>query len=104
MVPVVRKHVKSDLLTYQKHDPWESQMWAVAEAYEQRDGRIFPAGEASRPYFPFKTPELPTELQRVSTGELSPLEFVQQFGLLGYGNFRGFREECDPVDWIMAHA
>lgn len=105
----MRKRSKGDLLTRVKYpvEPlWERQLWKVAESYEVKDGKLFPQGkECARHYAPLKTPELPTELQRVATGNLSPIEFAGQFGLLGYRNLTGYQQhEGDPLDWVVAHA
>jgi hypothetical protein len=75
----------------------------VAEDYVIKNGVLFPQGKA-RAYAPLKSVELPSELQRIATGELTPADFSREFGLLGYGALTRKAEKGDPIPWILAHA
>lgn len=133
----VRKRVKPDLLT---HPQPSSECagsgfipaWGVAERYLVAGGILQEAeGPSSwRAYNPFAEYELPTQLARIATGELSPEEFAGRFGLLGYDRLLrptqiaralagdvsvtelskqlsrddAKRKGGDPVEWILAHS
>jgi hypothetical protein len=79
----VGKHVKSDLLTYSEGG--FPSLSVVAKQYQVSDGILCRVGTGlARQYNPFCEVELPTALARISSGEISPLEFAFQFGELGY--------------------
>jgi hypothetical protein len=107
----VGKHIKTDLLTYLKRTPECAgsgfiPAWAVAPHYEVAEGVLREVGISDREYNPFSRLELPTELARIATGELSPVAFASEFGLLGHDALllpetgRG----GDPLDWVVAHS
>ena len=103
------KRVKYDLLTYPESNFATS---VVASHYQITDGmlhRVEP-GRAARTYNPFQEVSLPTALARISSGELSSLEFAAQFGELGYS--RMIRNRLAPsfsasflksAEWKTAH-
>ena len=90
----MRKHVKDDLLTYPRNDFFAVAL--VAKRYEITEGLLHSVGSKSaRNYNPFLEVSLPTALARISSGEISPLEFALEFGELGYS--RIIRNKLTPL-------
>lgn len=88
--------------------------WTVFDKYEIANGFIVPVGEPDRltlgktaysvrtVYYPQLEKSLVSELAKVYRGTLTPLEFVNLFGLLGHDP--AATVGMDPLDWFMAHA
>jgi len=104
----MNKRVKSDLLTYDGF--WSVSV--VAKQYRITDGLMHRAGrDSARSYNPFTEVGLPTALARISSEEISPLEFASQFGELGYSRLvrntlAPSFSSCLPktADWKTAYA
>lgn len=80
---LVRKRVKSDLLTSSNDGVWSVSV--VAKQYRITDGLLHRVGLGSvRSYNPFTEVSLPTALARISSEEISPVVFATEFGALGY--------------------
>jgi hypothetical protein len=78
-----RKRVKGDLLT--SIDGGFPSLWLVAKQYQITNGLLHRSGRGvARTYKPFSEEGLPNALARVSSKEISPLEFASEFGELGY--------------------
>ncbi|HWA96774.1 MAG TPA: hypothetical protein VG844_19425 [Terracidiphilus sp.] len=79
------KRVEIDLLTYSK-DGFPS-FADVAKKYDISGGVLREADKGvTRTYLPFTETEIPHALARVSTGEITPLEFASRYGLLGFSS------------------
>lgn len=77
------KRVKDDLLTYSNGSFPSLQV--VAKEYRIREGVLCRANnQVTRTYMPFSEVTLPTALARISSEDVSPLEFASEFGELGY--------------------
>jgi hypothetical protein len=104
------KHVKHDLLTY-SNGGFPS-LSKVAKQYQLTNGLLRRVGHGvARAYMPFSEAVLPTALARISTKEITPLEFASEFGELGYSrlvraallpSFSGCLPKSD--NWKTAHA
>lgn len=133
---LMRKHVKHDLLTPPQLNPENTgpgfiQTWSVLSGpcgYVVTDGFLQAPKDptSARWYNPFAEYELPTQLARIATGELSLEEFAGRFGLLGYENLfrqtmlarampgrellrqlsrdKAIRKGGEPVKWVLAHS
>ena len=79
----MRKRIKDDLLTY-SNSGFPS-LAVVSQRYEITKGLLHPVGNGVvRTYMPFSESSLPTALARVSSGQISPLEFASMYGELGF--------------------
>lgn len=104
------KRVETDLLTY--HNAGFPSLAVVSQRYEIAKGLLHPVGKSvSRTYMPFSESGLPTVLARISSGEITPLEFASTYGELGFS--RMIRRSLLPAfsaslpktdDWRAAHA
>jgi hypothetical protein len=104
------KHVKYDLLTY-SNGGFPS-LSKVAKQYQLTNGLLRRVGHGvARTYMPFSEVGLPTALARISTKEITPLEFASEFGELGYSRLVRAAllprfSACLPKsdNWKTAHA
>src|SRR4051812_17621003 len=63
------------------------QVCEVQSEYDEREGRIYPGGDSLRLFDPLQDKiglNAIGELAKVNSGAISPLDFVRQYGLLGY--------------------
>ena len=108
----MRKHVNEDLLTCPQPSP-ECALsgvvpcWGVVGGYIVSGGILRESDRSEmRAYNPFAEYELPTQVARIVTGDVSPEEFAGKFGLLGHDHLVS-RRECkggDPIEWVRAHS
>jgi hypothetical protein len=104
------KRVETDLLTYSRGG--FPALALVSERYRVAKGLLHHVGnDVKRTYMPFSEPGLPTALARISSEEVTPLEFASVYGELGFSRLvrRALSPEfsaCLPKtdEWKMAHA
>jgi hypothetical protein len=96
------------------------QVLMVCNSYLIADGKVVIGKSKRKKYYsPYEHPELPTLLANISTGdENETLEFVNQWGLLGYSELftskaspsqraefdSAYGKWGDPLEWIWAHS
>ena len=106
----MRKRVETDLLTY-SNGGYPS-LAVVSQRYAITKDLLHHVGNGvRRTYMPFSELGLPADLGRISTKEVTPLDFAAEYGTLGYSrlvrttlvpNFSASLAKSAP--WKAAHA